>query len=54
VGAPPNFREIHGGWGDVRVPISKVIKIKIIMIKNLNNNNSTHANSSSCNLVETL
>jgi hypothetical protein len=38
VGAPPNFREIQGGRGDVGVPsigvpVSKIIKIKIIMIK---------------------
>jgi hypothetical protein len=31
VGAPPNFGEIHGGWGDIGVPsigvpVSKIIK----------------------------
>jgi len=30
---PPKSREIHGGWGDVRVPVSKIIKIKIKLIK---------------------
>jgi hypothetical protein len=38
VRAPQNFREIQGGRGGVRVPsigvpVSKIIKIKIIMIK---------------------
>jgi hypothetical protein len=33
VETPPNFREIHGGWGDVGVPsigglVSKIIKKK--------------------------
>jgi hypothetical protein len=29
VGAPPNFGEIHGGWGDIGVPGSKIIKTNI-------------------------
>jgi hypothetical protein len=38
VGAPPNFREIQGGWRPIGVPgmgvpVSKIVKIKIIMIK---------------------
>jgi hypothetical protein len=29
VGAPPNFGVIHGGQGDVEVPVSKIIKENI-------------------------
>lgn len=35
---PQNFRKIHWGWGDIGVPsigvtVSKIIKIKIVIIK---------------------
>jgi len=38
---PPNFREIHGGWGDVGVPSIGCLDSKM-KIKNKNPNITIH------------